>query len=288
MTALFRRAVTLKVVPRSASSIPGALAAIESTMGFELSNLDCVFQVKKTLKPEPNTAEIKVFNLAERTRAVLETPERIGVLLEAGYAGRTCQVFFGEVRSAHSYREGSDIITELSTGDSEEALATARFNMAVAAGSSPLQVLNVLVAEMGVGAGNVAAAASMLAAKGVTFGPTVFHGNAAKNLTDICDAGGIEWSVQDGVLQFLERGKPLSEVAVLLGPGSGLLGSPTVDHKGIVTAQALIQPGLEPGRKVAFETSNLKPTQGFIVQEAQYTGDTAGNDWQVKLTGRRY
>lgn len=35
---------------------------------------------------------------------------------------------------------------------------------------------------------------------------TVIHGNAANIFNSICDSAGLEWSVQDGELQVMEKG----------------------------------------------------------------------------------
>lgn len=289
MTALFRRVVNIALAPKTDAASAG-LAAIESGLGVQLNNLDCVFRVKKNLKPEPNTAELRLFNLAPSTRKILETPKKLILRLEAGYPGAVAQLFLGEVRSAHSFREGPDIVTEVSTGDSEQEIQTARISMSVGPKVPANVALTAIARTLGVGLGNVPIAAAKLAAKGSAFfGPgTAIYGHAADLLTDFCRSADLEWSIQDGVLQILDRGKALEDMAVLLSPDTGLLGSPTVDNKGLVHATALIQPDIRPGRKVAFDTLALKIAQGYRIQECEYSGDTAGNDWQVSFSAKKY
>lgn len=283
MTALFKRVVNVSVGPRGS---PGALGALKGSMAFDLSNLDCVFHVKKSLKPEPNTCELHLYNLARPTRSVLETAERLFLRLDAGYPGSVGQIFLGEVRSAHSRPEGADIITEISTGDSEKELATSRINLSVGPNVHASYVLAQLAQALGGGLGNVSAAVAKLTAKGATFfgygQGTAFAGNAAEELTTFCRAVDLEWSIQDGVLQILERGTPIEAQAVLLSPSTGLIGTPSVDHKGIASATALIQPDLTPGRKVTFDSMGLSGT--YRITDCEFSGDTAGSDWYVKLT----
>lgn len=288
MTTLFRRVVNVAVAPKT-DGAAGALAAIEGTMGFEVSNLDCVFKVKKNLKPEPNTCELKLYNLAGPTRRVLEGAKKLTLRLEAGYVGAVCQLFLGEVRSARTSREGPDIITEVSTGDSEKEIQESRINMSIGPKVPASVALESIARALKVGLGNVPVAAAKLAAKGVTpFGPgTVISDNAARALTDYCRSADLEWSIQDGVLQILDRAKALDSMAVFLSADTGLIGSPTIDNKGLVTATALIQPDLIPGRKVVLNTIAHKG-DGYRIEECEYTGDTAGNDWQVKMSLRKY
>lgn len=287
MSALFDRVVNLTIAPTTEGAT-GALAAIESTLGIELSNLDCAFVVKKNLKPEPNTAEIKVYNLSQSTRRTLENAKKLYVRLEAGYPGRVAQLFLGEVRSAHSHREGTDIITEISTGDGEKEIAASRINVTLGPKVPAATALTAIAQALNVGLGNVPVAATKLAATGQTFfGPgTAISGNAARMLTDFCRSADLEWSIQDGVLQILERGQALDEKVVELSPESGLLGSPTIDLKKIVTVNALIQPDLLPGKKISLVSESLRG--GYLIQEVQYTGDTAGNDWNAKLSCKAF
>lgn len=287
MTQLFRRVVNIVVAPKTEGAA-GALAAIEGAMGFELSNLDCAFQVKKNLKPEPNTCELKVYNLSRDTRRVLEISKKLVLRLEAGYPDAVAQLFLGEVRSAHTHREGADLVTEISTGDSEKELQKARIQLSVGP-KVPAQVaLTAIARTLGVGLGNVAPAAAKLAAKGKTiFGPgTVIQGSAAQALTDFCRSADLEWSIQDGVLQILDRAKALDDKAVLLSPDTGLIGSPTVDNKGVLQVTALIQPDLRPGRKIDLRSESFKG--GYRIEECEYTGDTSGADWSVKMSCKKY
>lgn len=63
--------------------------------------------------------------------------------------------------------------------------------------------------------------------------------------------------------------------------------SPTIDHEGSVKATALIQPDIRPGRKVAFDAVGLKGG-GFRIEDCEYKGDTAGDDWYVSFNAKAY
>jgi hypothetical protein len=221
---------------------------------------------------------------------MLSTPKKLVLRLEAGYPNAIAQLFLGEVRSAITTREGPDWITEIETGDSEKEVHSAHIALSIGP-KVPAQVAMTAIArELRVGLGNVPKKLAELNAKGATFfGPgTVLFGPAAQALDDFCRSADWEWSIQDGVLQILDRGKALENQAVLLSPSTGLVGSPTIDHKGIVTAKALIQPDLRPGHKVAFDTFQFKINQGYRIQECEYDGDTKSGPWYCTLKAKRY
>lgn len=291
MARLFRRVFNLIVAPKSAGA-GTALSAIESAQAFQCNNLDCSFKIKKSLKAEPNTCEVKILNLAETTRRVLETPKALIVKLEAGYEGALAQLYLGEVRTAYTTVANTDYVTTLESGDSAKEIATSRINVSMGPKVPADVALASIAKALGVG-GNVAKATAALRAKGVTpFGPgTLLYGKAATILQDFCRSADLEWSIQDGVLQILDRGKALEDKAVLLSPSTGLIESPSInftDKQLLVKAKALIQPDLRPGRKVVFDSLSFKSNKGYVIQSCEYSGDTAGGDWTVSLECKAY
>ncbi len=292
----FGRLYSLVVAPAGS---PGTLGAIESTMGLDLSSLRIAFKVKKSTRPEPNTATVQVSNLADSSRRVLEGKGKLVMRLEAGYITTgTSQLYLGEVRSAWTEWEGPTSITTITTGDSEKEIQEARIHVPIGTGVPVEHALRSIAKALKVGDGNLPQALASLKLKGVAamFGPgTVISGNAGRELTDFCRSAGLEWSVQDGQLLILDVNKPLTDKAVELTKDSGLVGSPTIDYNatsktkkgGIyVKAKAFIIPELAPGRKVVFDSKFVKG--GFRIEEVEYTGDTHGQPWYADLVCRSY
>jgi hypothetical protein len=114
---------------------------------------------------------------------------------------------------------------------------------------------------------------------------TVFDGYSARLLTDFCRSAGLEWSIQDGALQFLDLGAALSVQPYILSPDSGLIGAPKIATDGKLNAQTLMLPGLRPGLPVVVESAYVKGT--FRVIQCEYSGATHGDDWGVKLIADR-
>jgi hypothetical protein len=267
--------------------------------------LRVVFEVKRTLKAkEPNTCDLKVWGLSDSTLAtiaqastkstVVAAPPTgipgvagkpvkvIPVQIDAGYVGQTSTIFLGEMRSAQSVTDGPEIITELNTGDGDVALGLQRMNASFLAGTTPQQVVQALLAQAGIGSGNLAAALPIFArAQGTLFvrGVTL-KTNPARALADICASVGLEFSIQNGAAQFLSLGQPLAGKALLISPTSGLIGTPTVDTVGICSFVSLILPGLNPGAPVQLDSKFVQGT--FRILSVEYSGDTWGNEWYCK------
>lgn len=259
---------------------------------LDVSSLDIRFEVKKTLKPEPNTCDLRIYNLSEESRKKLETPKggKLAVRLDAGYEDQTSQIYLGEVRSAQSSIDDADIVTELTTGDGEKAIHKARLTRPIGPGAKTGDVLLELCKALGVGMGNASQVASKLASKGFAqvHGKTgsVLHGRVADQITDLCRSCNLEWSIQDGNIQILDRGFALQGKSILLSGSSGLIESPTVDTNGVLEATCLMIPDLRPGVLVTVDTLGVKG--GYRVTHVTYTGDTRGTEWYAKIHGKRY
>ncbi len=265
------------------------------TLLFE--GFDSAGHVEKSLKPEPNTAEITLFNLNQDHRAKLEelrpkagALKGIPVKVEAGYeGGQTSVIWLGDLRTVESYYEKPDWVTVVGTGDGEKAHQEARINQSMGPGTTATAVLTALAKSLGVGAGNVATAAAELEAKGFSSAfahGIVLSGQTSRHLTDWCKSAGLEWSVQDGALQFVRRGATMPGKALLLSSDTGLLGSPTVDNEGIMTCRTLMIPDVRPGVLLQMNSSRVKG--GYRIEKATWDWDTFGGPFEITIEAKRY
>lgn len=263
--------------------------------------LRCVFKVTKHLKPDPNTIELKIYNLTEDHRKSLENiPARPAnktlaalvadltapnmVRLEAGYEDGMSQLYLGEVRAASTSTEGPNVVSMVTSGDGEKDLQTARINVPLGPKTSIDTALNSIVNALGCGKGNLSKILGSLKLSGsAEMFPTggVLYGSAADELDAFCKSAQLDWSIQDGKLLILDRGKALAGTAFLLSSDTGLQESPTVDSKGIVTAKTAMIPDMFPGRAVVFDAKSLKG--GYRVEECVYQGDTHGREWFIEI-----
>lgn len=284
MGALFGRtgSLTLGTTRVNFAALPG-----QATTGGEGATLAVEFRVKKNLKPEPNSVELKIRNLASTTLKAIETPKLVPVQLDVGYGGDNHTIYLGQLRSAQSEIDGSDTVTTISSGDSEQNFSANRCVFQVPKQASPSQILQLAAKAFGAGQGNVATAAALATAS--VGGPArTFHGNAAKVMGDVVRANGMEWSVQDGAMQVIGIGSNIgpTATAVVLSSESGMIGSPTVDNKGVLSVKSLIQPGLLPGLPLVVRGLFLQGT--YRIEAVEFVGGTFTNDWTAMIHAKKW
>lgn len=250
-----------------------------------VNSLACTFSVRKTLKAEPNTCTLAVYNLSADSRRKFTSPKSSKIRIEAGYGERLTQLYLGDVRAlTPGERRGADIVTELTSGDGEKAIGQARLSVPIGAKTPAGDALQAIARALGVGQGNVAKARTALASKGVTVFArgTVLTGNVARALTDFCRSAGLEWSIQDGAIQILDIGQGLETRPYVLSASTGLVNAPKVSSDGKVSAETLMLPDLRPGMRVQFDS--LSVTGLYRVIEAEYQGETHGAAWGIRIT----
>lgn len=261
--------------------------AIVQVEGLDVSNLRVKFRIARTLSRTPSSAEIDVYNLSEDSRAQIRSAAetapggRARVLLLAGYRDEDPHLIFaGALRRVAVRREGQDIITKIS---SEDGVPTApRISRSFRPGTSIDAALNsVLGDSTGLDKGNAGDFKGTLRGRTVGQAPLAIRGAVDAALDAVLAETGIDWSVQDGQLQLLERGRAVQMEATVLSSDTGLVGSPQIDDKGKVKVTSLMAPGLSPGLLVRVES--LLVNDFFKVESATYVGDTDGQEWQVEI-----
>ena len=255
-----------------------------------LTEMDFSFKVHRSLKSEPNTCSVIVYNLSDATRKHLETKKNPVMRLEAGYVGSISQIYLGQIRTVHTTIEGANTATEFSSGDGEAAMQKGRINAGIGPKTSPDVVLRQIAKQLDLKPGNLEQAIAVLKSKGLTTlyaSGTVLSGNAAQSMTDFCRSAGLEWSVQDGAIQILGRGKALDTAnAILISTHTGMVGSPDINSKNKLSVKTLITPGLLPGTRIQVES---KLVQGFFrIESVDYTGETFSKPWYCDIVGGKY
>lgn len=290
--SLFSRSSTVTVGPVQIQSI-----------GQQLG-LDVWFHVRRSLKPnEPNTCDLRLFNLSEDSRKAIESagqpmpaPQNapgapsliVPVKIEAGYEGLggTSTIFLGEMRAGQTVRDGPTTIMELTTGDGDTAMILARSTAAFGPGCNAYTVAKQLLSDMNMGQGNLSSVAAILRAAPLYSKGVVLKGSSWDHLLDLCRSCGLEVSVQSGCAQFTSLGQPLAGQAYVLSSGSGLYGSPSVDTKGVMSAECAMIPGLAPGAPIQMDAEYVQGLYRIVSIET--TGDTASTEWGHKLEAKKY
>lgn len=257
---------------------------------FNVSGLDIVFEIEKSVKREPNKATIKVFNMPVEIRRYLSAlstkkkkgPGKIRVELEAGYVENKSLIFRGDLRTAISEQDGPDVVTTLEGEDGGRSMLWARINQTFPAGTRVDSVITACAQALGVGIGNtmeVVRLARLEGGGGIFTAGTTLSGSAHHELDGLLKSIGMTWSIQNGAIQILKRGRAVQTTSIKLTPDSGLVGSPQRQPDGTISFKALLNPEIYPGRQISFEEEGLSGT--YKVKKLKYQGDSVGLDWYV-------
>lgn len=264
---------------------------------LRITGLRVKFEIMKSLRKEPNTAKLSIYNLAEPHRRALQEKKRVPTRIEAGYPDNLSQIFIGNLRNVYSSLEGEDWVTHLEAGDGELAMRTARLNESYRTMTFE-QALTKTVQSMKVGLGNslkMAKAGKFQGAINEMAKGMVLRGPSVDVLDRLSRAADMEWSIQDGQILMLGRGKALEATAVLLTKDTGLIGSPEIgtstsgegkkkQKRTFTKLRSLMQPDIFPGRKVEVESRQFR---GFFrCEKCTYNGDNWGQEWYVDIEAR--
>jgi hypothetical protein len=276
------------------------LVAGASGEGLDLSGLRIVFKVKKSDAQTPNTAEIRVYNLAESTAKQIREEFKT-ITLQAGYEANFGVIFAGNIKQVRFGREsGTDTYIDIAAGDGDDAYNYAVVNTTLAAGATQeaqIQAAAGALSERGVGQGFIADTGTQALARG-----KVMYGMARDYLRQSAEASETTWSVQDGKLQFVKLTEVLPNQAVLLNSKTGLIGTPELTNEGL-KARCLLNPLLKIGVRVKIDeadvaeaklpsTGQKAPTNAaastaqdgvYRLLVVEHGGDTFGNDWYSDL-----
>lgn len=275
MSQQFLRAARLRV---------GAVGTLEKEyVGFRVA-----FKIEKNLESNPNTSTISIYNLNESSRARLEAKDAI-CSLDVGYGEELEQIFVGNVAKAFTKKVGTDFVTEVECGDGEKAFQEAKVDISFPPGATMQQVLDKVASSFkSVTSGGVKSIKNFLLTQFKSFGTGLVLSGSSKDILDnLTKTAGLEWSIQDGELQFLEAGKGTLETAFEVSSSTGLIGSPgkikaaSVDGpQGGIEFQVLLQPKLRPGRLVKISSAGVSGV--YRATKVVHEGDNQGGTWLTK------
>jgi hypothetical protein len=250
----------------------------------EITDLRVQFKVEKNLEKDPNTAEIKVYNLAERTRAALQA-KGCKVVLQAGYDISLATLFIGDARTIDHTHEGPDWITKIEAGDGERAYLNGRVNESFKGGVKVPEVVSRIASAVGIDPGNSLSKLTATQGQQYVHGYAAF-GKASKELDKVLKASGYDWSIQDGRLQILGKRETNTERIISLSSDTGLIGTPeygTSDKSKkppVLKFKALLSAEIRPGGRLDFDSITHKGVHR--VKKITHTGDTAGQEWYTE------
>ncbi|AOY96845.1 hypothetical protein BKK79_36125 [Cupriavidus sp. USMAA2-4] len=271
---------------------------------IDLSSLRFQFDIRRGDMQTPNSARIRVYNVAPET-ANRVRDEFTRVVVQAGYEGNYGIVFDGTLIQARYGRENvTDSCLHLTCADGDRPYNFSVVSATLAAGSTTDDHVNVCLRSMenyGVGTGYIAPAVGKPLPRGkVMFGMAKdFLRLAAKTTSSV-------WSIQDGKLNMYPETAYIPGAIPKITPSSGLVGFPEQTRNG-VSFRMLLNPSIKIGQIIELDNSTIQQyeyglsraeqvdnariqqqngLQGagfYYVMRADHVGDTRGNAWHTEV-----
>lgn len=232
------------------------------------------FKIEKDTSSTINKAEIRIYNLSSNSRSLAENPNNV-VELFAGYGKEPKLLFRGNPARVISSIGGPDSITTFEVGDGLKSFQNSRVDVSFKQGTPSKDIFQTLTNAMGLARGEQKGIPEKSFPSGLSLsGPVRDHMNYLTGKLDL------EWSVQNGAVQILPKGKATDQAAFFLSAETGLIGSPNKKDKGLEVV-SLLQPDINPGRTVEVQSKFVNGQ--FRVEKVAHEGDTADMAWFTRI-----
>jgi len=245
----------------------------EGLPGRTIEGLRVRFQVEHTRTGAPSTAVIEINNLAPESLGLLEGDGAL-IRLSAGYDSPLL-VFRGNPSKVVTENH----VTRVEAEDGGETYREARLSISLATAVTMQDVLDEAVSQLGVTKGTIRSDLTAEISNGISF-----SGPARDMLDRLAETTGSDWMIQDGALQFIERGGQTTQTVVVFSvEGRSMVGTASKTDTG-VEAKGFIAPQLRPGG--LFEIRAERYSGTYIADKVTFIGDTHGNDFYTIARGR--
>jgi hypothetical protein len=264
------------------------------------------FDVRKDTTSLPNNATISIFNLSDDDREKIKNvihknkelsdkgQSRLPLLLYAGYSKNIGYelLFSGDMTAVIDTYKGTDVETQISTGDGAIALRDTFINLSFAAGISMTSIVTQLsdILKMDIDQASNYLTSNIDFANGFSF-----TGKAKDCMDRIIKSANLTWHIEKNKIVIIPNDKSTTDQIIELDKTSGMIGSPekviesgtnviNPGHYDGWNVKSLLRPEINPGRlvKIVSRVANIT----MAVRTIEHKGDTRSGDWFSKIEAR--
>jgi hypothetical protein len=259
-----------------------AIVATSSGKAIDFADFRCVFTIRRGDFQTPNSADLRIFNLAPQTQNKIAGSEYTTLSISAGYPGNFGLIFQGTIKQFRKGRiDGKDSYVDITAADGDEAYQFATIFQSVPAGSKPSAIADALLKsfqEKGFNQQISAGYQPNFPENGCIRGQ-VFYGMARNAARDFAKDQNCKWSIQDGKLTFIPFTSyiPTAGQVPVVSPTSGLLGVPEQTPQGL-RMRVLLNPTMKIGRCIQLQDTTINQLRfGLSVDKGTQLGNRNAN-----------
>jgi hypothetical protein len=277
--------------------------------GLDLSKMRIRFMVSQNDADAPNTAEIRVYNLSNKT-VKQAMKEYDSVVLDAGYEDNHAIIFRGTIKQFRRGKESNvDSFLDILAADNDIGYNFGMLNQTFAPGVTPREIIDACAKAMGCDVDpNVDKVIDGLQSTGgVILNPRgkVAFGLARVYMRNLATTLNSRWSIQNGQVTLIPLSGYLPGEAVKINSLTGMVGIPEATSEGI-QVRVFINPQIRVGGAIQLNNGDITQSQirdrffpgyksqtfiastaegdGFYrVLVAEHKGDTRDLNWYTDL-----
>lgn len=214
------------------------------------SPLTIQFTVKRRQHASINVMSLDIYNLSEKVRKIIfqefyNQERRKSVKLYAGYDNLSL-LFYGDIFEAYSEREGTDIITHITSKSGTWDLNNSNTYQSLSKGRTVSEVIDFLVSQFTyVEKGAIGEFPTVLER------PVILNGNTYDLIRRYT---GDKVFIDNNRIYALQRNEVLEGEYPVINKDTGILTTPRRDG-GFIQVQTLFEPRLRIGQRVALQSS---------------------------------
>lgn len=236
-------------------------------------------KIKKSNKPEPNSASITIDNLSEAVRNRISSKEFNLIKLEVGrYTEELRVLFVGTIDKSEHKRESSNATTTtvLECGDGSIQYAKSYSAKTLKKGMTDSQVIDEIIKDMP----EITKGAQELPKDRVLPRGKTLLGNSRDELTRIALRNNCDWSIQDGKLVFVPRDKVLPDsYGYLISQETGMVDSPQKNNDGGLSVKMFLNTSIFINSLIRVKSIINDYDGDYKVTDIEYDLSTRGNEW---------
>ena len=263
------------------AGIPDAGFEVGATSPESPEALHIKFSVDKSDSETPNTASVSLWNLSPEHLSILNEKDCV-VSLRAGYETHMSLILVGAITYIETSLDVGDRETSIEIADGRIELRDCYLSLSYSGVINTKKIIEDIAADMG-----VTVTFSYNAQFAELPNGFAFVGTGRVALDNACASSGLQWGIQNGVLQVKNSGDVMSREVYVLSPETGLIGIPKKVNYGANAENAEEESGYEVeyflngaigiGDYIRLES---EVTQGYYrMRSVELRGDNLEGDW---------
>lgn len=229
---------------------------------FSSDQIDINFTVDFDTDPEPNVAEIEIYNVSGDTVAMVEKGQF--ATLSAGYVPDLGIIASGTIEDFEVEVNGPENVLRIYVGDGAAPWAEARIQRTFAPGTRASTVMAALTAGLALETGAITPENDVAYPYGIAFDTSV-----AQAIRRVAEDTGTKFIIRDGVAYFRPQGTA-DTIGFVLNASTGLLGSPERTADG-ARCECLLNNKIRVDTQLRIESKTINGT--YRVLRGTHYGD---------------